>query len=481
MAIPTVANFDINQIPYEGSPTFRADASYVWSHLPVVIDGLNASIGVMNTQISEVNENTLSASDSANKALVSETAAASSANFKGVWNSATSYTVPSSVSVDGVSYRALQANTNQNPTTATAYWEINLPFTGAIGNINNPLLDLPLKNSLAMKQGVGSVTFTRATTATYVDRYGILKTAAIDQPRFEKEGLLIEGASTNLLTYSNNFANAAWTLGANTTITSTTKTAPDETTTATTLSTTLAGEAVLHRNITSTTEDTYSLFVKGAAGVSGKIAMYDGTVFRETQFTCDGNWHRYEVTLSSTLFVRVYLDSASEIDIYGVQLENLPFASSYIPTTTGTVTREGDLCHFNYNNNSQAGFAESTTIMDYNFLGDIGSSVRYLMYKDVNYRAFVFSYLRSYEGSSIFATTDTPPVNARLGSVYNNIDTTMFINGTLIDSGAGVPEESTAGNIYIGSTNAGTGHMYGHIKNLRIYDKALTPEEMRIA
>ena len=58
----------------------------------------------------------------------------------------------------------------------------------AIGNLNSPLLDMPLKNSLAMKAGVGSATFTRASTATYVDRYGVLKTASIDEPRFEKEG-----------------------------------------------------------------------------------------------------------------------------------------------------------------------------------------------------------------------------------------------------------------------------------------------------
>ena len=77
---------------------------------------------------------------------------------------------------------------------------------GAIGNINLPLLDIPLKNSLALKQGVGSVVFTRATTGTFIDRYGVLQTAAIDEARFEKEGLLIEGASTNLLTYSQDFS-----------------------------------------------------------------------------------------------------------------------------------------------------------------------------------------------------------------------------------------------------------------------------------
>lgn len=41
--------------------------------------------------------------------------------------------------------------------------------------------------------------FTRASTATYFDKSGIPKVAAINEPRFEKNGLLIEGASTNLV------------------------------------------------------------------------------------------------------------------------------------------------------------------------------------------------------------------------------------------------------------------------------------------
>ncbi|MFB4893338.1 hypothetical protein ACE3K1_01075 [Enterobacter hormaechei subsp. hoffmannii] len=44
-----------------------------------------------------------------------------------------------------------------------------------------------------------SMTFTRSTTATYIDKSGVLKTAAVNEPRFEKEGLLIEGQSTNYI------------------------------------------------------------------------------------------------------------------------------------------------------------------------------------------------------------------------------------------------------------------------------------------
>ena len=43
------------------------------------------------------------------------------------------------------------------------------------------------------------VKFKRASKATYINKSGVLTEAAIDEPRFERDGLLIEGQRTNLL------------------------------------------------------------------------------------------------------------------------------------------------------------------------------------------------------------------------------------------------------------------------------------------
>ncbi|MEW3265247.1 phage tail protein, partial [Escherichia coli] len=48
------------------------------------------------------------------------------------------------------------------------------------------------------------VKFKRASKATYINKSGVLTEAAIDEPRFEKYGLLIEGQRTNLLINSTN-------------------------------------------------------------------------------------------------------------------------------------------------------------------------------------------------------------------------------------------------------------------------------------
>ncbi|ENB8230739.1 phage tail protein, partial [Escherichia coli] len=47
------------------------------------------------------------------------------------------------------------------------------------------------------------VSFSRASSATYINKSGALTIAEINEPRFEKEGLLIEGQRTNYLKNSN--------------------------------------------------------------------------------------------------------------------------------------------------------------------------------------------------------------------------------------------------------------------------------------
>ncbi len=57
------------------------------------------------------------------------------------------------------------------------------------------------------------VNFSRASTATYINKSGVFSVAKIDEPRFEKEGLLIEGQRTNYML--NSATPASWGKSAN--------------------------------------------------------------------------------------------------------------------------------------------------------------------------------------------------------------------------------------------------------------------------
>lgn len=91
----------------------------------------------------------------------------------------------------------------------------------ATGYVDAPFPDVwaPLSDDLRLLAGIApadtitvagtsyplptkSMAFTRSTTATYFDKTGLMKVAAINEPRFEKQGLLLESAATNLYTYS---------------------------------------------------------------------------------------------------------------------------------------------------------------------------------------------------------------------------------------------------------------------------------------
>lgn len=97
------------------------------------------------------------------------------------------------------------------------------------------------------------VTATRASTGYYNNSAGTLVSAAIDAPRFTyrhngtswvADGLIVEGSATNLVTYSEDFSNAAWGK-TNTTVSADAVASPDGTTTADALVETSAA-SVLH-------------------------------------------------------------------------------------------------------------------------------------------------------------------------------------------------------------------------------------------
>jgi len=57
-------------------------------------------------------------------------------------------------------------------------------------------------NPAASSPTQGTTTFTRASAANYIDSTGVLRSAAVDTPRYQAGGLLIEQASTNMARYS---------------------------------------------------------------------------------------------------------------------------------------------------------------------------------------------------------------------------------------------------------------------------------------
>ena len=151
-----------------------------------------------------------------------------------------------------------------------------------------PSLDLRFADNKSLVDattGASLITFTRASSGTYVGADGLIKSATTDEARFdhnpttgESLGLLVEEARTNLSLRSQELDNAVWTKTASS-ITANAIASPDETTTADKL---VEDSSTANHNIVEATIITYtsgvtysfSFFVKKAERQTVQILMH---------------------------------------------------------------------------------------------------------------------------------------------------------------------------------------------------------------
>jgi hypothetical protein len=219
------------------------------------------------------------------------------------------------------------------------------------------------------------ITFTRASTATYFDATGTMQTAATNAARFDYNpqtlalnGLLIEEARTNIWLASGDASNAVWgaTGGGSApppTVTGNQSIAPNGTTTAARVAYPSVPAGTNASNLTQSaavTANAYSFSVWLKGNVGGEqlylAATPDAVTWYRTLATLTTAWQRFTLTTpaltAATWYFQLGFDlrdpsqstkPASTIFVWGGQLEQGTFATSYIPTTTVPVTRSPDL------------------------------------------------------------------------------------------------------------------------------------------
>lgn len=234
----------------------------------------------------------------------------------------------------------------------------------------------------------GLLTFTRASSATYVDASGVLQTAMTDAPRFtydpmtgEKLGLMREAAATNLILRSEEFGTSPWSVfGA--TVSADATTAPDGNATADKVVEAVGGtnhQVAQSVTLAAATEYATSVWVKAAGRdyvafvvTSPGMTQRDLTVSLTTGEVTDDDlggsssvegfvsgWYRIKFTYttvtggSTTIRIRpsdgplqadqTYLgDGTSGVYVWGAQCEAGDAATSYIATAGATATRAAD-------------------------------------------------------------------------------------------------------------------------------------------
>jgi hypothetical protein len=379
----------------------------------------------------------------------------------------------------------------------------------------------------------------RVTYETSPSAYIPTTTAAVYGPRYDFDpstvpatprGLLIEEARTNVLTYSEQLNDAAWektraSITANATI------APDGTISADKLvEDTTASNTHFIRNIIENGNATYtfSVYIKPAERSFAFVGMTDGVTALvgaevnlstgalsnsssgswtglTTSSTSVGNgWLRVVITAtrgagtSTGCSVRIgqsissftYTgDGTSGIYVWGAQLEAGSFATSYIPTTTASVTRAPDVS-FSTSISSWYSTAASTAIVQYNIpyayptaSFPILSSFSDATTNNTNRLFLIGSILNAAFQNSLVGSVNIGRINAtptftagqpnRAAMAYKINDRAVTANGTTPATAATSPYLGSTTRLSIGTDEVGTSQINGWIQSFAYYNQRL--------
>jgi hypothetical protein len=338
--------------------------------------------------------------------------------------------------------------------------------------------------SIVPATGAGDLDVTRATTATRVNSSGLIESVASNVPRLDYSNgscpsILVEPQRTNLLLRSEEFESAAW--GKVTaSVTANTTTAPDGTLNADLLTPNAVTFGLIQQtaNITANVPNTFSVYAKynGISSfqlqtrdnannanfaivnfdiLTGVVLMAPSTsgAYSNASATIEsvGNgWYRLSLTSTSNISVtsrfRLVSDLSDGINgyfIWGAQLEAGAYPTSYIPTTSASVTRNADVIS-KTGISSLIGQTEGTIFVDFDNLLQTTYGNEYLisLYSDGVNQIWIRKEIGSNTYTArVFASGSTAVTMSQLNFVdgqnkvaftYKSGESAVYLNGNQI-------------------------------------------------
>ena len=330
---------------------------------------------------------------------------------------------------------------------------------------------------------------------------------------------LFEPQSTNLIEYSNDYADAYWTVKANSSINSNAIISPDGNLNADKLvENTSSSTHYINKNsfvLISGVDYTYSVFAKAGersnfwlrtingvgdayfdlsngtitSGVGGFIEDYGNGWYRcsvsGTSTSTTGNPYIYLVKSGTTTN---YLgDGTSGLYIYGFQVEQKSYATSYIPTSGSTVTRNQDVCNnggssASINNTEGTLYFEGAALANDGTFRQIsltqtagGGDVITLDYSSSSNG--IRSYLRvgAVSQSLTYILSDETQYN-KIAVRYKDTHS-IWVNGLEVASQALTTLPINL-NVLTFDNGSGGGNLYGKTKAVAVWKEALSDQEL---
>ncbi len=348
--------------------------------------------------------------------------------------------------------------------------------------LESPLLRLLTPNN-PLHTGRGILEYSRSTTATYVDRSGLVMHADIDEPREEADGWLFEGESENLVLESNVPTTAT------VTPVSTTKTAPDGTATAREYDLSDGENSIKFGTggvVAGDNDCTASIWIKGNKGETIRFGISWKSMLLHT---FKGGWERISNTrnpVGETLIVVISNGndcSATTIQVWGAQLEKMPFATSLIPTDGTAKSRGKDVFKLKLESNNYPRIRSYVPL-------SITGRVKSLSLADTQE---ILTISNGYTKHSCLDLASNGGLRYRRGDVYVNSESSVasitdiavvmsadniaqvYAKGLLVAQGD-LQDNADSEFSIVQIDSDGT--FFGHLSDIRVYDFKLTHAEV---
>jgi len=413
--------------------------------------------------------------------------------------------------------------------TATAYIKIGTTSQGT-----------NIVGATQYTAGTHTVSFVALSNSTYLTFYSISNTTTLDNisvkevlfdqpnapltlfnhpagiPRIEYDadgnvlGLLVEESRTNLVEYSNDFANAYWSKSGTgvsvPVITANSEVSLDGTQNADKVEfpavSTVDTFSLVTKTFSSRAAGTYtfSVYLKGQnGGETVYLTLSNAVPTTSTECVLTTEWQRFDITTTiattATLYTNIGIDlrdpsesgqTAQTVYFYEALFELGSFPTSAIPTAGATATRSADVASIPV---ADFGYNQSEGTVVFEFDADTGGGARLLsLNTDINNRMDVVYLTVSGLIQLFSAVGGTGSVSLNSANTYSGTQSKYaFRFGTddfaaALDGGSVVTDTSasvpTVVDFDLGTSPVST-FLNGHIKSIRYFPRRLTNAQLQ--